>query len=144
MKGAMRAMSQAASSPAALTAIRASGDIACCSSSFSAPLCRSPETSRIATNGSRNAAASSQALNVGAQPPTSGETASPPPAAVPPSPLASPYVRTALMYDTPTSGPIVTSRLHHAREDTSSRHSLLTSHRRADVREGKEHLFEVV
>ena len=41
---------------------------------------------RIATNGSRNAAASSQALKVGAQMPISGEKASPTPASVPLTP----------------------------------------------------------
>ena len=56
------------------------------------------------TNGSKKAAASSHALNVGAQIPTSGENASPTPAAVPLSPLASAYVRTALMNANPISG----------------------------------------
>ncbi len=85
----------------------------------------------MATNGSRNAAASSQALKVGAQTPMSGENASPTPAAVPFNPLASAYVRTALMNDTPTSGPIASSRIHQAREATSSRHSLRSSHTKA-------------
>ena len=63
---------------------------ACCISIFAAPLCMSPATMRMATKGSRNTAATSQALKVGAQIPTSGENASPTPIAVPPRPLASP------------------------------------------------------
>src|SRR5437867_9284155 len=97
----------------------------------------------MATNGSRNAAAISHALNVGAQMPTSGDSASPTPAAVPPSPLTSAYVRIALMNDTPTSGPITTSITHHARETTSSRHSLASSQANGDLRESKKHLFEI-
>src|SRR4051794_41185963 len=97
----------------------------------------------MATNGSRNAAATSQALNVGAQMPTSGDNASPTPAAVPPSPLTSAYVCIALMNDTPTSGPIAASITHQARDTTSSRHSFATSHPNADLREGKKDLFEV-
>src|SRR5215510_6200371 len=85
------------------------------------------------TNGSRNAAASSHALNVGAQTPMSGENASPTPCptAVPFKPLASAYVRTALMNVTPTSGPIATSSTHHDREAISSRTSLRSSHEKA-------------
>src|SRR5262245_46681505 len=97
----------------------------------------------MATNGRRNAAASSQALKVGAQMPTSGEKASPTPAAVPSRPLASAYVRTALMKATPTSGPIAKRSTHHAREESSSRYSLPASVRNADLREGKEDLFEI-
>ena len=115
------------------------------SRSSSAPLCRSPATRRIATNGSRNAAASSHALKVGAQTPTSGENASPTPAAVPFSPLASAYVRTALMNETPTSGPMSRHITHQARDASSSRHSLASSHRygarRRASREGKKHLL---
>src|SRR5438270_6961813 len=95
------------------------------------------------TNGSRNAAASSHAENVGAHTPTSGENASPTPAAVPFSPLASAYVRTALMNETPTSGPIASSMIHHAREAMSSRHSLRRSHTKAELRERKKYLFEI-
>ena len=83
MSGGSDAMIQPASRTSTFAAIRAIAGIGCCSSSFNAPLCRSPETRRIATNGSRNAAASSQALKVGAQTPISGEKASPTPAAVP-------------------------------------------------------------
>jgi len=64
-------------------------DIGCCISIFSAPLCLSPATRRIATNGRRNTAATSHALKVGAQTPMSGEKASPTPAVVPFRPLAS-------------------------------------------------------
>jgi len=85
----------------------------------------------MATNGSRNAAAISHALNVGAQMPTSGDSASPTPAAVPPSPLTSAYVRMALTNDTPTSGTIAASIIHHARDAISSRHSFASSHRHA-------------
>src|SRR5215475_13993113 len=97
----------------------------------------------MATNGSRKAAASSHALKVGAQMPISGENASPTPADVPFRPLASPYVRTALMNDTPTSGPMSTRNNHHARDEMSSRHSLSSSHQDADLREGKKDLFEI-
>src|SRR5438045_7642556 len=98
----------------------------------------------MATNGSRNAAAISHALNVGAQIPTSGENASPTPAAPPPRPLASAYVRTALMNDTPTSGPIRMRKTHHERELISSRASLRTSQSQARSGERKEDLLEVV
>src|SRR5690348_18497906 len=98
---------------------------------------------RMATNGRRKAAASSHALKVGAQIPISGENASPTPAEVPFKPLASLYVRTALMNETPTSGPINTKNTHQAREAISSRHSLFNSHRNADLRERKKHLFEI-
>src|SRR3954447_15428307 len=132
--------------------MRATAGIGCCISIFNAPLCRSPDTIRIATNGRRNTAATSQALNVGAQMPISGEKASPTPAVVPFNPLASPYVRTALMNVTPTSGPIARSSTHNARDATSSRYSFLSNHTYgrpappADARLGerKEHLFEVV
>src|SRR6266511_2250653 len=117
-------MSQPATSTSAFAATRANAGIGCCASILSAPLCLSPATTRIATNGNRNAAASSHALNVGAQTPMSGENASPTPTAVPFSPLASAYVCTALMNDTPTSGPMSSSITHHARDDRSSRHSL--------------------
>src|SRR4051812_3175376 len=117
--------------------------IGCCSSSLSAPLCRSPATNRIATNGNRNAAASSHALNVGAQIPISGENASPTPTDVPFNPLASAYVWTALMNETPVSGPMRINITHHAREATSSRHSLATSTTKM-LRERKEDLFEIV
>ena len=79
----------------------------------------------MATNGRRNAAASSEALKVGAQIPTSGENASPTPAAVPFKPLASAYVHTALMNEKPTSGPMRTSITHQARDAISSRHSFV-------------------
>src|SRR5437870_2048505 len=81
----------------------------------------------MATNGSRKTAATSHALKVGAQMPTSGENASPTPAVVPLRPLASAYVRTALMKVTPTSGPIARSSTHHARDDASSRYSFFRS-----------------
>ena len=67
-----------------LAATRQKIGIGCCSSSFIAPLWRSPATTRMATKGNRNAAASSQALKVGAQMPTSGENATPTPSDVPP------------------------------------------------------------
>src|SRR5256885_11795344 len=134
---------QPASSTIALAATRTNAGIGCCSSSFSAPLWRSPDTWRMATNGRRKAAASSHALKVGAQTPTNGENASPTPADVPFSPLASAYVRTALMNDTPTSGPIASSMIHHDRDATSSRASLRSSHTSAALREGKEYLFQV-
>src|SRR5690242_15182847 len=96
----------------------------------------------MATKGSRKAAASSHALNVGAHTPMSGENASPTPPAVPSSPLSSAYVRTALMNDSPTSGPISNRRIQNAREASSSRHSFASIHRKAPLRERKEHLFE--
>jgi hypothetical protein len=43
------------------------------------------------------------------------------------------------MNDTPTSGPMARSRIHHERDATSSRHSFLTS--QTKLREGKEDLF---
>src|SRR5436305_3794938 len=122
--------------------MRAKGGIGCCASIFSAPLCLSPATTRIATNGRRNAAASSHALNVGAQMPISGENASPTPADVPFNPLASAYVCTALMNDTPVSGPIRISITHQARDATSSRHSLARRTTKT-LRERKEDLLEI-
>src|SRR4029453_3713463 len=95
------------------------------------------------TKGRRNAAASSHALKVGAQIPTSGENASPTPAAVPLKPLASAYVRMLLMKVTPTSGPIARRSTHHARDDTSSRYSLSSRCRNGPLRERKEDLFEI-
>ncbi len=95
------------------------------------------------TNGKRNAAASSHALKVGAQMPTRGAKASPTPADVPLSPLNSPYAVTALMNETPTSGPITTSITHQARDASSSRHSFRTNQPKAALREGKKHLFEI-
>src|SRR5215213_686050 len=96
----------------------------------------------MATNGSRNTAASSQALNVGAQIPTKGENASPTPAADPLNPLASAYVRTALMNANPTSGPRTSSSTHQAREALSSRDSFRSSHHQLPLSERKKHLFE--
>src|SRR5262249_32610577 len=46
------------------------------------------------------------------------------------------------MNATPTSGPIASSSTHQAREATSARHSLTTSHAHA-LRERKEDLLEV-
>src|SRR5213078_4235733 len=121
-----------------------SGDIPCWSSSLRAPLCRSPATRRMATNGRRKTAANSHALNVGAQTPIRGDSASPTPAEVPLRPLTSAYVCTELMNDTPTSGPMARTSTHHARETRSSRHSFSTSHSHGDLREGKEYLFQVL
>src|SRR6185295_8467989 len=45
---------------------------------------------------------------------------------------------------TPTSGPIASSRTHHERDTTSSRHSFRNSHAKADLGEGKKDLFEIV
>src|ERR1700719_883988 len=97
----------------------------------------------MATNGRRNDAAISYALKVGATTPSSGNSASARPAAVPPFPLASAYERTALTKDTPTSGPIIASMTHHDRELISSRHSFFRSHFHALLREGKEDLLEI-
>src|SRR6516225_1493069 len=96
------------------------------------------------TNGRRKTAASSHALNVGAQMPTSGERASPTPAAVPPSPLTSAYVRTALMKETPTSGPIAARKTHHARETRSSCHSFWMSQSHVCLGERKECLLQIL
>src|SRR6266850_2701213 len=98
----------------------------------------------MATNGSRKTAANSQALNAGAQTPIRGDKASPTPADVPFRPLTSAYVRTALMKDTPTSGPIPKSNTHHARDTISSRHSLSRSQKNADLGERKKYLFQVL
>src|SRR4029079_3183963 len=46
------------------------------------------------------------------------------------------------MNDTPTSGPINASMTHHAREASSSRHSLSRSQRNAGLRKRKESVFE--
>src|SRR5215813_13312844 len=97
----------------------------------------------MATKGSRNTAAISYALNVGAQMPTSGENACPTPMLVPPSPLASAYVQTELMNETPTSGPVKMSITHHDRDATSSRYSLARSHCHRVLCERKEDLLEV-
>src|SRR5579859_3968005 len=137
------ATSHAASSTSAFAAILHSGRIGCCASSLSAPLCLSPPTTRIATKGRRNAAASSHALNVGAQTPMSGENASPTPADVPLRPLSSAYVRTALMNETPTSGPMSASITHQARDASSSRHSLTSSQTKGGLRARKHGLLEI-
>src|SRR5579872_5108404 len=49
------------------------------------------------------------------------------------------------MNDTPTSGPISSSIVHHARDATSSRHSLASSQKKAarPLCERKEDLFQV-
>src|SRR5262245_38105755 len=143
MAGGMEATIQAPTRTTAFAVIREIAGIGRCSSSFAAPLWRSPVTNRIATNGSRKAAASSMALNVGAQMPMRGENASPTPADVPSRPLSSAYVRIALMNATPTSGPISRSITHHALEASSSRHSLRSSHRKGPLRKGKHDLLEV-
>src|SRR5262249_9542129 len=127
MAAGIDATIHAAKSTTAFAAMRLHADNRCCISILAAPLCQSPATTRIATNGSRKTAPTSHALKVGAQMPTSGEKASPTPAAVPFRPLASPYRRTALIKVKPTSGPIATSSTHHARDDASSRHSLWRS-----------------
>src|SRR3954468_7961984 len=98
----------------------------------------------MATNGSRNTAASSHALNVGPHTPISGDSASPTPAAVPLSPLTSAYVRTDAMKDIPVSGPIASISTHHDLDPASCRHSFFKSQPNADLREGKKHLFEIV
>src|SRR5437660_10929414 len=141
--GAADAIVHPASSTSAFADVRTKGGIGCCDSSLSAPVWRSPATRRMATNGSRNAAASSHALKVGAQMPTSGENASPTPAAVPPTPLASPYVRTDWMNENPTSGPITARKIHHDFDAMSSRHSLARSQTKGVLCERKEHLFEI-
>src|SRR3982750_2539990 len=46
------------------------------------------------------------------------------------------------MKDTPTSGPISTSITHHARDESSSRHSFSISQANGDLRERKEDLFK--
>src|SRR5690349_722728 len=97
---------------------------------------------RIPTNGNRNTAASSHALNVGAQTPMRGANASPTPTEVPFRPLASAYVRTELMKANPTRGPIIQSSTHHAREARSSRHSFSSSQRQRESGKRKENLFE--
>src|SRR5262245_17153442 len=136
-------ISQPVRSISALMATRMKTEIGACCSSFSAPLWRSPDTMRIVTNGSRKTATISYALNVGAQTPTNGENASPTPIDVPPSPLASAYVRTALMNDTPTSGPLRRSMIHQDFETASSRHSLRSSHCHGRSSERKEHVLKV-
>src|SRR5581483_11906055 len=52
--------------------------------------------------------------------------------------------RTALMNDTPTSGPIASSMTHHERDATSSRTSFSSSHEKADLRERKKGVLEGV
>src|SRR5258708_27106487 len=74
--------------------------------------------------------------------PYSGKGAWASPAAALPCPLASAYERTALMKDTPTSGPTSASITHHERELINSRHSFLRSHLQA-LGEGKEDLLEI-
>src|SRR5262249_47830166 len=123
--------------------MRAIAGALCCISSLRAPLCRSPATSLITTKGSKNAAASSQALNVGAHMPISGEKASPTLVVGLFRPLASAYVFTALMKHPPTSGPIRIRNPHQAREANNSRHSFAISQRNVDLGEGKKHLFEI-
>src|SRR5258707_1639182 len=137
------ARSHPAPSTTALMPTNERGVIPCCNSSLRAPLVRSLAIARMATKGRRKDAAISYALKVGATTPSSGNSASASPAAVPPFPLASAYERTALMKDTPTSGPISASMTHHERELISSRHSFFRSHFHALLREGKEDLFEI-
>ena len=83
MKAGIDAINQPAKRTSALAPTRQNGESGCCSSSFNAPLCLSPAMTRMATNGNRNAAASSHALKVGAHTPTSGENASPTPSGDP-------------------------------------------------------------
>src|SRR5258707_11507798 len=137
------ARSHPAPSTTALMPTNERGVIPCCNSSLRAPLVRSLAIARMATKGRRKDAAISYALKVGATTPSSGNSASASPAAVPPFPLASAYERTALMKDTPTSGPIIASMTHHERELISSRHSFFRSHFHALLREGKEDLLEI-
>src|SRR4051812_13880934 len=46
------------------------------------------------------------------------------------------------MNDTPTSGPMTIRSTHHAREASSSRHSLSSSQMKGGLRERKEELLE--
>src|SRR6476620_11345864 len=48
------------------------------------------------------------------------------------------------MKQTPVRGPIASSSTHQEREKTSCLHSLDSSQKKARLREGKEHLFEIV
>src|SRR5689334_995156 len=104
----------------------------------------SPDTARIATNGSRKVAIRSNAPKVGMKMPSSGVSASDRPAGPPAPPLISLNDRTALMKDSPTSGPVSASITHQARDAISSRHSLASSHDHgaAALGEGKEDLLE--
>src|SRR5258705_304161 len=43
----------------------------------------------------------------------------------------------------PISGPMTTSMTHHARDATSSRHSLHSNHRKAALCKRKKHLFQI-
>src|SRR5262245_3539745 len=97
---------------------------------------------RMATNGRRNTAAISHALNAGAHTPISGDNASPTPADVPFNPETSAYVWTAAMNETPMRGPIKKSSSHQARDTSNSRHSFRNSQSSGESGERKKHLFE--
>src|SRR5436853_547840 len=86
---------------------------------------------------------SEAAAVAGATTPSSGNSASESPAAVPPCPLTSAYDRTALMKVTPTRGPTRASMTHQERDVISSRHSFFRSHVQAPLCEGKEDLLEI-
>src|SRR5262245_3792454 len=95
----------------------------------------------MTTNGSRKIATISYAPNVGPQTPISGAQTLPQP--VPAPTLTSANARTPSIKETPTMGPVSASISHQARDDISSRHSLLRSQRNALLGEGKEHLFQI-
>ncbi len=93
----------------------------------------------MATNGRRNTATSSYALNVGAQMPVSGSQTAPHP--LPAPALTSANVPQAEMKDMPTSGPVSASMIHQDRDVISSRHSLRSSQSQAPLGERKKDLL---
>src|SRR4030095_3560915 len=131
---------QPTSSARAFAVIRVSAETGRCISITSAPLCRSPESRRMPTNGSRNAALISYAPKVGPHTPTSGAHTAPQP--VPAPSLTSENVRTLSTKAKPTSGPVNARSTHQARDAVSSRHSLRSSHANA-LRERKERSFQI-
>ena len=74
-----RARHQPTSSTTTFVLTRSSGGSGRCSSSLRAPLWRSPDTRRMATNGSRKTAAISKAPKVGPHTPMSGSQTAPQP-----------------------------------------------------------------
>lgn len=66
------------------------------------------------------------------------------PTELPLVPDSSEYVRTAVMKETPVSGPIAASISHQERETSSSRSSLRSNVAKAESGEGKKNLFQIL
>src|ERR1044072_2118626 len=133
MAKALSDSSHAITSAVSFDSTCAARDTGHCRISFSAPLVRSAEIMRMATNGKSSIIASSYAPRDGATMPSSGER----PCGNAPL-LTSAYVSTAWMNACPTSGPTAIIVSQKAREANNSPRSL---RRRALKR--KEDLFQI-